>query len=127
MNNQRLARFDRSPNVDAEAVPLPFRRIFVPVIVQPRLADGDHLRVSCQRHQIGNRRLPNVGRFGMYADRCENPPVRFRQRQYPRELFERNANADGATDIVVLHQLEYLRQIGREVGKVQVAVRINEH
>ena len=49
------------------------------------------------------------------------------QRLHLRELFERGANAQGAGHLGLLHGLAYSWQIGRELGKGQVAMGVCEH
>ena len=53
----------------AEVVDLQIERRVVPVAIEPRLADGHHLRVIGQRQDVVEPQIPLlVGRMGMGAD-----------------------------------------------------------
>ena len=127
MDHERLAGFDGRADMNAKAVALPFRRILLPVVVEPRLADGDHLRVLRQRHQIGDRWLLNIGRLGMYADRSKNTRIRFSDFPNPRKILERDTDAYCASNVIVLHQFKDLGELGCQVGKIQMAMRVDKH
>ena len=53
--------------------------------------------------------------------------MRFRQPKNARKILEVYADAYGTTDIVPCHVLEQLWQALRQVRKIEMAVRVDQH
>ncbi|MNT99455.1 hypothetical protein D3C72_2423080 [compost metagenome] len=75
-----------------------------------------------QRHQLGDSRLGAVGIFRMHPDRRQDHGIGLGHGQYAGKIFQRDADAHGARDAVFLHQINELRQVFGEIGKIDVAV-----
>ena len=122
MYDERLADRHGGPDMRAETFALPFRRVFLPVVIESGFADADDARVLRQCDQVGERRLAHAGRLRMHADRRQQVAMRFGQRQHARIVLEIDADTDGATDAVLLHQLKNLREVFGEIRKIEMAM-----
>ncbi len=61
------------------------------------------------------------------ADRGINIRIRLGQLAYAREILERHRHAQRALDLVLAHQIEHRIELAGKFGKIDVAVRINQH
>ena len=112
-------------NVRAKPRALPFQRLLQAKIVEPGFADGNDLRVIGQRQKPIDRRLFGVLRVGMHADRGDDVGVLLRDSEHCRKLGQSRANVQCRDDFAVAHSLQHARQVLRELGKRQMAVRID--
>ena len=127
MHDQRLAAGTRGGDVPAETRALPFRAVLVPVVVEARLADGDDLGMRGQAHQFVDIRIGALVVFGMDTDAGEDLCMGLGEREDLRQVFDIDADAERAADVLRTHLGEDLRQIVDEGGEIEVAVGIDEH
>ena len=125
---ERQPRLARRGDVAAEAFRLRLGCRVLVVVVEPRLADGDHLGVLGEPHDLLDADIELLVRLvGMRADRAINVGVALGDGedlgQAPDARRDRHDHADprrlGAPD----HGLAVLR----ELREIEVAVVIDEH
>ncbi|MPM97788.1 hypothetical protein SDC9_144965 [bioreactor metagenome] len=127
MHHQRLPARPRSADVVPETLALPLRLILVPIVIQPGFTDTNHLGMGGQCNEALNRRLLDLGRFRMNANRRIQIGLTLGERQHFRKIFQIDADADSSGNPILAHTLQNFGQPPGQVGKIQVAVRIDQH
>ena len=127
MDHERLAGLARRADVAAEALALPLEIAFEPVVVEPRLADGDDLRRGGHRDEVRDRGLRRVRVVRMHADGRVQVGVRVRDRDHCGHAGKFDADAQRVRDRVLAHRVEQRRQVGRELREIEVTVGVDEH
>ncbi|GMU72327.1 MAG: hypothetical protein AMXMBFR42_17860 [Burkholderiales bacterium] len=111
----------------AEARTLPLEIPAEPVIVESRLADRDDLRARRpfdERRHVG---LDRVRIVGMRADGRVQVRMLRGERMHPRPVGQVDRDAQRMRHPRFAHGPKLRGQVAREFGKVEVAVRIDEH
>lgn len=99
VDHQRQAGFTRGADVAAKTLALPLGPILVPVVVQPGLANGDHLVMVRQRDEACHVGVFALGVLGMHANRGEHVGVTLGQRQHAWQLLDADTDAHGVRDL----------------------------
>jgi hypothetical protein len=127
MDDERFTEGAGRADVGSETLALPFRPVGMPVVVEAGFADGDHARLRGKRHEARHVRLLDILVFRMQADAGKEPRPGRDQGEDARKILEIDADAKGARHVVCRHGIEDLRQAPGELGKIEVAVRIDQH
>ncbi|MNI64379.1 hypothetical protein D3C73_1198170 [compost metagenome] len=127
MHDQRQARVARGADMAAKAFTLPVQRFRQAVIVQPGFADGHDLGMFRQAYQFFRRRIRRVFVVGVDAHRGPQIGVRLNQGHQAGPFGHVHADNQRVGDLVGGHALKNAGKIGRQLGKIQMTVRINVH
>ena len=127
MNDKRLPALNCRTNMGTESVALPVQVSGQPVVIQPGFTDGDNFGMLSQTYQFGLGWLSFQFVIRMHADRGEKIVMLFSQFQHIWEGLKLNRNAQGMRNIVRAHLVQDGINIFDQVGKIKVAMGINEH
>jgi len=127
MDHQGFAAGFGGPDVAAKALPLPFRSILMPVIVQTGFPDGYHPGMIRQPYQGGLIRVRSLRDLRVYAHRGQQIGVAFGQGQNPGKIFQVDGNTEGGAYLVLAHSLQDLGGTFLKFGEIQVAVGVDQH
>ena len=118
----------RRADVRAKALALPAEVAGEPVIVEPGLADGDDFRRRASARRARPRSAPRCPRSRDARRRSRrDSDARARCACTAGQLVHFDGDAQRVRDAVVAHRVEHLRQIVAQLGKIEMAVRIDEH
>ena len=129
VDHQRLAALARGADVGAEALALPLGVALDAEVVEAGLADRDDLRrrrpwraaprASPRGRRAARRdaRPPSTSRLGCDA----------RHLAHRREGLERRADGERVRDAVGAHAREHAGEVGAQLGKIEVAMGVDEH
>ena len=102
-------------------------RVFLPVVVEPDLADGDNLRMLCPREELRTIRVcERCGALGVDADGGVECGICLRIGDHLRGCRHRIAHADDLHDACRLGTRNHLRAVFVIALIIEVGVRINE-
>ena len=135
VDDQRLLRDLRRLDMRAETLALPFQignratalAVFHAVVIETGLADGHHARQRGALHQVLHAGLGHVLGIGVHAHSGPEIVVVQRQLVHFGKLFHRRADAQRARDLGSSHGFADLRDIGAQLGEIQVTVGIGKH
>ena len=127
MDDERFAAATRGADMSAETLALPLGRVLVPVIVEAGLADRDHLGMAGEFQQLFETGLVDIVAIGMHPDRGEQVVVALGQAKHRGQGFELYAHAQRVRHLRNAHRLEHFGFARDEIGKIEVAVGIDEH
>ncbi len=128
MDDQRQSGLARRRDMRAEAALLRLARRIVVVVVEPGFAERDDLGVTRAENEIGGGQIELFVRImRMRADRAKNVGKALGDRQH--SVMTANARRDGhdAPDTDVARASDHGVELGGEIGKVEMAVAIDEH
>ncbi len=115
-------------DVAAEAFGLGLGRRVLVVVVETRLADGHDLRVLREPDDLVCRDVELLVRVvGMRADRAIDVGVLLGDGQDLRKFTDAGRDGHHAGDACRAGTRDHAVEVGGEVGKIQVAVVIDEH
>ena len=127
VNHQRLAAAAGGPDVGAKPLPLPFAILLDTVVVKSRLADRNDLGVVCKPYEFLYRHVGHVGIIRVDTDRSVNMSKTLGNCPYPWKIFERHADAKCMRYLMLAHRRDDGVEPFRELRKIEMAMRINEH
>src|SRR6185437_5300187 len=127
VDDERPAGFTRRADMHAKALTLPLEIAVDPIVVEAGFADGDDSRIARGRSKRGDSRLHRVGIVWVHADRRIKVLVFVRERMHGRPRAHLDRHAERVRDGVLAHRGENLREIVAQIGKIEVAVRIDVH
>jgi len=128
VDHQRQLGFARGLNVDAESPLLRVARAVVVVIVEPRLADRHHLRVLGRGDEVGNRHVRFLGGMvRMRADRAIDVVETLGDGAERGEFPDLGRDRHQARDLGGAGAREHGIELGGKIGKIEVAVAVDEH
>ena len=128
MDLERQAGHPRRRDVAAEAFRLRLGRRVLVVVVEARFADGDHLRVRGEAHDLLERDVELLVRVvGMRADRAVDVGVRLRDGDQLRQLADARRDGDDHADARFPRPRKQRLALLRELREIQVTVVIDEH
>ena len=128
VHDQRQPGLARGRDVLAKTRLLLRARAVVVVEIQPGLADADHLGMRRHAHQVRGAHLRLLGHVvRMDPDRAPDPLVVLRQRANRVELGHPRADGLHGADARLGRTREHAVEVVAEVGKVQMAVAVDQH
>src|SRR6185437_12651924 len=128
VDHERLAALARGADVGAEALALPLEVALHAVVVEPGLADRDHLRVLRHADQLPDVGLPAIAALvGMHPGGAPDVRQRARHLEHGRKRLERGADGERVRDAASGHALDDGRKVRAQLGEVEVAMGIDQH
>jgi hypothetical protein len=97
-------------------------------IVEAGLADRDDLGIGGEIHELADAHLAAVAPLvGMHARGAPEVRAGARDLAHRRESLQRGADGERMRDAVVAHSRHHSGKVGLELGKIEVAMGIDEH
>ena len=126
MDDQRLGTLAAGADMGAKTRPLPFQIALQPVIVESGLADRNHLGMGGQGEQTVQARLLAVLGVGMDTGCGKQIGMGLGQRDDRRQTLQGDPGDQRPAHPVVLHRGEHRGGVGRQIGKVDMTMGIDE-
>ncbi len=128
VNDERQTGFARRRDMPAQTLDLRFARRVVVEVIETRLADRHHLRVRREPDEIVNGDIELFIRIvRMRADGTEDVRIGFGDRKDRVEPLHAGRDRDHLADARCARALDDSVALSLEVGKIQMAMRIDKH
>ena len=128
MDDERQPGLARRRDMADEALALHITRGVVVVVVEPGLADGDHLRLRGDGDEIGGRHVGFLGGVvGMRADRTVDAVVAIGQRLQRRKSPDPGRDRHHGLDPGGTSPVDDRIPIRFEIGEIEMAVAVDQN